>query len=454
MYIHHAQNIADGRPYADTGYIYNPAVPVYGPRMYPPVFPLLLAPVYKVFGLSLMPMKVEQVLFVVLTLITLSLAWRRRLGTGYSLLLVAILGFSPAFCSAKNDILSDLPFLFFFYLAVLLLDWSPRHENQNWIWAALLGLTLYLAIGTRTAGITLLPGVLLFQWLQHRRINRFTVVALCLCAVALVGQAWFVGTVPGGYLEQLHSVTAKTVVLNAVRYSRTLAGFWVGGVPNAFSFFVIAIVALLTLAGLLPQRDRKLSAVECLLLPYCILMLLWPFGAGIRYALPLVPWIVFLALSGLRELSTRFCQRYSASAPCALLLLIAVAFTQAYRATNFGPIRENTGLAEFNELCETVRQITRSDDVFIYSRARALSLYTGRPASTYNRNGTETELSEYLQRIHANYLVTTNAFSDGEFLSQFVQGNPNRVDLIYQNLHFNLYRVRPVVAAPNVSISR
>jgi len=70
MYIHHAQNIAQGRPYADTGYVYNPAVPVYGPRMYPPVFPLLLAPLYKVFGLSLIPMKVEQVVFIVLMLAT------------------------------------------------------------------------------------------------------------------------------------------------------------------------------------------------------------------------------------------------------------------------------------------------------------------------------------------------------------------------------------------------
>ena len=454
MYIHHAQNLVEGRPYGDTGYVYNLAVPVYGPRMYPPVFPLLLAPVYKVFGLSLMPMKVEQVSFIVLTLIAVFVLWHADLGTGYSLAMVAILGFSPAFCSAKNDILSDLLFLLLFYVAVGLLGWTPRTKNQSWTRAVLFGLILYLVIGTRTAGIALVPGILLYQWLRHRCINLFVIVALFVCAVALIGQGWFVGTVPGGYVEQLNYVTPKTVLLNAVRYARTLGGFWVGGVSNWFSLLLISMVALPTLAGLVGRRHPGLSALECLLLPYFSLMLLWPFGAGIRYALPLVPWIVFLALSGLRELTSRFYLRYPAAVPSALLLLVAIPFSQAYRASEFGPIRQNTGLPEFNELCKEVRKTTTPDDVFIYYRARALSLYAGRRASTYNRNGTQAELSEYLQRINAKYLVTTDAFNDSDFLIQYVRNRPGTLDLLYQNVHFSLYRIRPAVDASSSSVAR
>src|SRR5438876_9159772 len=36
MYIMHARNIEQGHAYAPTGYIYNPAVPGFGPRVYPP----------------------------------------------------------------------------------------------------------------------------------------------------------------------------------------------------------------------------------------------------------------------------------------------------------------------------------------------------------------------------------------------------------------------------------
>ena len=53
MYIHHAENIARGVPYGETGYIYNPHNPAVGPKIYPPGFPLLLAPVVKLFGRNL-----------------------------------------------------------------------------------------------------------------------------------------------------------------------------------------------------------------------------------------------------------------------------------------------------------------------------------------------------------------------------------------------------------------
>ena len=69
LYVHHAQNIAEGRPYADTGHVYNRDVTDYSPSAYPPVFPLLLAPVYRACGLNLHAMKVEEVVILLLTLL-------------------------------------------------------------------------------------------------------------------------------------------------------------------------------------------------------------------------------------------------------------------------------------------------------------------------------------------------------------------------------------------------
>ncbi|HEX6823341.1 MAG TPA: hypothetical protein VF123_14880 [Candidatus Sulfotelmatobacter sp.] len=454
MYIHHAQNIVEGRPYAETGYIYNPAIPVYGPRMYPPVFPLLLAPLYKIFGLSLLPMKLEQVFFIILTLALVFMRWHCELGTGYCLALVAILGFSPALWWAKENILSDLPFLFFFYAAVGLLQWAPRGEKQCWTRSLALGVTLYLVIGTRTAGITLVPGLLLYEWLRHKRISRHTGVALVVCAMALIAQNWFVGAVPGGYMEQLDSVTPRTILLNAIRYARTLAGFWVGGISGTLSFFVIGMAAGLISTGLLSEHRRGVAAVHCLLAPYMLLMILWPFGAGIRYALPVIPWMAFLVLRGLRELSARFCPRYHAIAASAFLLLLAVPMIQAYRATDFGPIRQSTGLPEFNALCDEVRRTTKPEDIFIYYRARALSLYAGRPASSYNQHGTQAEFRDYARSIHAKYLITTTAFNeDGGFLLRYVAAHADNLDLTYVNPHFRLYRIRTPAETAAASLS-
>ena len=65
LYIRHAQNIVRGEPYAQSGYIYNPQNPLVGPKVSPPGFPLLIAPLIGVSGLELRPMKILLITFFV-----------------------------------------------------------------------------------------------------------------------------------------------------------------------------------------------------------------------------------------------------------------------------------------------------------------------------------------------------------------------------------------------------
>ena len=231
----------------------------------------------------------------------------------------------------------------------------------------------------------------------------------------------FIGPAQGTYLEQ-GAPTAHTILGNILGYTRVTAAFWVASTRNAFSFGVLAIVAVLTAAGFVYRCRRGLTIVEAFLVPYVALIIIWPFPSGIRLVFPLIPWVVFLALYGLRGMTAKFPPRYSAAALCGLLLITAIPYAMAYQKMDFGPIRQNTGLSEFNELCQQVRAHTRPEDVLIYYRARALSLYTTRRVSAYNSRGTERELWQYSQDIHASYLITSNAFhEDGGFLDRYVE---------------------------------
>lgn len=452
MYVHHAQNIVEGRPYAETGYIYNPRVPAYSPGMYPPVFPLLLAPSYKFFGLNLLPMKLEQVAFFLLALAVAYGLWWRDLGSRYALALVAILGCSPVFWLAKDSVLSDLPFLLFFYLAALIVQRAPGNGKFWQVWAVVLGLTLYAAMGTRAAGIALIPGLVLYVALWQRKLTRFTGTAVTVCIGLTLLQRYWTGSAPGGYVEQVRAITAHTVLFNLAEYLRALAGFWVASVRNAFSFLVLTIIALLTLAGVFFRYRRGITIVEAFLVPYLGILLLWPYAAGVRALFPVIPWMVFLALTGLRGLGEKFVPHHSRAAVWGLLLLLAIPFAEGYRMMNFGLIREDQGLPEFNQLCEAVRNQSGPEDAFIYYRARALSLYTGRPASTYNYRGTEAELWQHLEKIHAAYLITTSAFDDDRgFLNRFAQNHSEQIDLTYQNAKFSMYRVRSTSDAASAS---
>src|SRR5690349_10751607 len=90
LYIHHAKNIVEGIGYADTGYIYDPFFPEFSPKTYPPIYPLLLAPVYALFGLDLTPMKVEVIVFFLMALYAMFLVLRQELPAHYALAGVAL----------------------------------------------------------------------------------------------------------------------------------------------------------------------------------------------------------------------------------------------------------------------------------------------------------------------------------------------------------------------------
>ncbi|HEX9109955.1 MAG TPA: glycosyltransferase family 39 protein [Terriglobales bacterium] len=446
MYVHHAQNIVEGRPYAGTGYIYNPSFPVYGPKYYPPIFPLLLTPIYRISGLNLIPMKLEQVLFLLLTLIAVYAYWKRDLGPGYTLALVAILGFAPAFWVAKDNVLSDIPFLFFFYLTALLVRNTLRVSAGWWRWSAVIGFAIYLAIGTRTVGIALVAGLVFYDALQLRTITRPTAVSIVVCAAFLVLQPYVIGGGHVGYFYQ--PPTLHTIARNIGIYARALASFWVGSAPNFFAYVVLALFAALVLAGFFFRWKRGFTFVEAALVPYLTIIVLWPFPTGVRAVFPVVPWIGYLAISGCKDLGKKLAPRYSLAAASAVFLLIAVCYVQAYRKVSFGPIHETMGLPEFNQVCQAVRDHTSPQDAIIYFRARALSLYTGRPASAYNYMGRDAELWQWARHIHAKYFITTNAFDeDRGFLLRFVQNNPRNLDLVYENATFKLYRIRSFPSA-------
>jgi hypothetical protein len=453
MYVHHAQNIVEGRPYADTGYIYNPSIPVYGPRYYPPVYPLLLAPVYRMSGLNMIPMKLEQVFFLLLALIAVYAHWRHDLEPGYALALVALVGFNSQFWVAKDNLLSDIPFLFFFYLTALLVRGARRDGVGWWRWSAATGIAIYLSIGTRAVGISLLAGLALYDVVRLRTITRFTAASVTVCAALLILQPRVLGVGHNGYF--LQPPTLHAIVRNAAAYARVLASFWVGPAPNFFRYVVLGLFGTLVLTGLMFRSERGLTFVEAALIPYLTIIILWPFPAGIRIVFPVVPLAGYLAISGLKNLVKKLGPRYSPAAASAFFILIAVCYVQSYRKVSFDTIRQTTGLPDFNLVCQAVRDQTEPQDAIIYRRARALSLYTGRPASAYNYLGDDAELWLWVENIHAKYLITTNAFDeDGGFLLRFVRSYPLNLGLVYENANFKLYHVRSLPAGLNPPVQQ
>ncbi len=245
LYLHHAKNIAIGIPYANTGYIADPDYPRYSVRMTPPVFPLVLAPVYKIFGMNLTAFKMVEVSFFVATLVLVFVLFREYLSSTYTLSLVAILGFSPFFWRLKDDVLSDIPFMFFVLLTVLLVT---RHMPP-----ALCGFAAYLAIGTRTVGIVLLPTILIHELLWNKRITRYPIILVLTSAVLLLLQPLMLHGDPASSYRDLFQPTLQTVWANLWRYPLSLGSFWL--TPQLWlSGVMYAVVLLAVVKGACGQQ--------------------------------------------------------------------------------------------------------------------------------------------------------------------------------------------------------
>ncbi len=440
LYVHHAVNIVEGRAYAATGYVYNRAVPDYSPRAYPPVFPLLLAPIYRAYGLNFRAMKVEEVFCFLLCLLAVTAYYKHDLKWPYLLAFVGILGFNPFFWSLKDSVIADIPFLLFFYLAALVTARSPR-EGRRWCeWAVVTGVLLYLCVGTRTVGLTVAMGLILYDLVKHRKLTRFAVIAISLCFVLMLVQRQIFGAGEQSYADQLHP-TVTSMLANLHEYVGAFVGLWGQPWGKWVSITTFAITTCFAGLGMRKHIEKGLTTLEAFLVPYLVVVWLWPSAQGLRFLLPLIPFYMFLMLLGLEEL-VRFAVPGKLKIVAAVpVLIIIFSYSAFFRYANYGTIHQTDGRPSFNELCGFIQANTSPADVLIFRRSRALSLFASRPAAVYNYDHPD-ELSGDLDNLHAAYIVTSPIFEeDRTMLIPFVHSYLSHLNEVYENPDFQVYRI-------------
>jgi len=197
LYLSHARNLALGQPYSSTHFIYTTETAVYSPAVYPPVFPVMIAPLYRLSGLNPHPYKIFLVCTLMLCLGVIAWLYRGRGSPSQLLLVVALLGFSPFMTEQKNEILSDLPFLLFVFAFLLLCSTMREREAKGSSYlrsGAYVGLLAYLAYGTRSIGVGLIPCIIAFGLIRYRRIARFSMVAAAVFAALAILQSRFISS--------------------------------------------------------------------------------------------------------------------------------------------------------------------------------------------------------------------------------------------------------------------
>lgn len=455
MYIHHAENIVHGIPYTETGYIYNPHNPSVGPRLYPPGFPVLLAPLVKVFGLDLEPMKVELILFFVGSLLVLTPLFRDVLPPAYQPLLVLLMGLNPYFWGVKEQVLSDLPFLFFLLvsLCLFLRGGVPNlSTRRRVVYAVLAGLAAYASYATRTVGIVLLPSFLVHDLIRYRRITVFGWVASAVLVV-LAGAQYLFWVHDSSYLDQL-KVTPAIVRDNVVFYLRSLSELWENGYSESVRRTVFLGLAALAVCGYVTRVRAGPGLLEVFPWFYLCTIFAWPSSQGTRFLIPVTPFCMSYCLIGIRWVDSAIRQRWGRTHVLLFgsLATFVVTYAGRYSTLSYGPLRQGIADPETLEMFAFVRTATHPSDVFIFSKPRALSLFTARTASAPYSPADPRLLWRYMADVHASYVITgPDALEpDVTYLQRFVDQYRGDFQLLLANRELSVYRIarNPCVPAP------
>lgn len=441
QYLYHAENLANGRPYAQVDYVYNPLNNVVGPKAYPPVFPASLAPTLRLFGRNLLAVKIELILFFLATIAVTSWLFSRDLSRNQLLLYAALLGFSPALWQYKETILSEHLFLPLWYLAILVADnWyrGRRILVSPVAHAVLLGVLIYLACGTRSVAIVLLPSVLVMELVVTRRLTRFGCAAMATAVILILVQKMLLPVAGQGYTEQLSQIGFATLKRNILANATSVGNLWENGYSMIVAMILTGVTSLVVAAAFCRRNWPRPTFLGVATLLYLALIIIWPSATGLRLTLPLLPAVLFYVILGLSD------PIWNPTTQRRLLIgfavLMTVNYLAWYNAADYGPI---PGIEDpmAVELFQYIEENTDPGDICLFFKPRVLAFFAHRPASAYPLVDDDTAFWDYVDSAGITVLIARkDATAPPE--STVAQPADSRMIPEWENNQFRVVRLR------------
>ncbi len=474
-YIMQAQSIVHGNPsqfmQANAFTIHQSTINL-GPVAYPWGMPALLAPLVAVFGVNLLALKSLNLVCYLLFLITLAVGLRSKLSPLSLIALMAILGLDPAILVLFNSILSDVPFLLFSTLTILLIGSiivQRRILHVEWLGYALLGAALAASFFIRTTGIVLLLVALFSEAIaslsalsrapqsaagrdgkpQPQSASRMenpwrTILLRALPYLVFSGLAavWYLllPSGEGGYLQSLGAISIREIKANITYYIGMSQSFF-----SAIPFFPLVVGATLPLffIGLVKTARREYPIVIYGILTMGV-NIVWPATQGLRFLLPIFPFYLFFFLVGM-EWVIRAMDGidqwvvFAAAAGCVLLvafffsrqtLKLDLANFRDHRETTSGPYSPASG-----EMFDYVKSNTDPSAVIVFFKPRAMRLVAGRPSLEWN-NASELPPGQYLCLYRFENEGSQLSAADAAALVA-----AGKLKLIFENSDFQLFQI-------------
>jgi len=442
-YLIHARNLAEGKPYTDTGYVVIAEEVTLGPQNYPPAFPALLAPVYLTLGLNLTAFKLLEIASFIAYLFTLWYLLASYLPPNWRLAAIALMGFQPWCWDFKDSILSDYPGLLFASLALLMAQrLYARVRSQSVIAGAIaLGVLVFLAAETRATALALLIAFPVYELLRWRRLTAVSMV----CAVVAVAMLALQRVVIDTSYPMSFDIRPQWLIANSLNYVKTLRTIWVSDY-KIVSYLVYALATGLGVYGVFKRGREAAGLFDLYAVFYMgVVAAYWVPGAY-RYLLPVIPLYLAYMLAGLREITLTLPRPAAIAAITAGAAVAIAIFAGVYVHANWGAIREGLADPEYLQLSDFVKQHSGQSDITIFRKPRLLALTSERASAIYPNHATPKEMDAFVHRLHPRYIAVGNVSHsdfdiDRAVLEPYVEQFQSSLTRVWSSPHYALYQV-------------
>lgn len=313
QYLTGAENIISHKEYSHTYYLGRSVVT-------PPGFPLILAPILKIFGLNFRLLKIPNVIFLLGYFLLFYLIMRRRLSEEDALLGFVLLGTSPDFFIYKQYIMTDIPFLFFITAAIF--SWIKYDETKTdtdpgkqFITLTIATILMCYAFFIRWAGILLFIATILHFSYQKkdRRAILFSTGGLFISVFIQK----LIGTNGLNYYYEVARPVKDWAILSYNAMPQTIKGMAIFFFPckTKFTLLIFSLLGksihiisplffgLIIFTFIYRLKKRSLTLVECFFTIYIVGSLLWYYPGGTRYIYPVIGFVILFLMEGSRLLS-------------------------------------------------------------------------------------------------------------------------------------------------------
>ncbi len=416
-----------------------------GPLAYPWGYPLILTPAYAVKGISPIALKLPGLFFYAGFLICLYFLMKNRLTQTENLLLVSLFAFNPLLLQFLDQILSDIPFLFFSTLSLLLITQENKRGILQYVF---IGASIFFTTFLRATGILLLGSFLIvefFKLLNNRKdkaiVREIIQNSFVVCFVFAL--FWILNTLlfPSGgesYFSQYAGTNLESVKGAISAYFNVFSLFFGEAKGWRFLYYFVFIFFLLGAW----ERRKKEPIFLLFFALWMIVHITYPYWQGPRYIFPLLPIFIYFTFQGMKTAINKLPELYYPTGQEAFYIfwgLIAGIFLFTSSANAYVNLKNDRAIngpfdSYSTQIYNYIKEKTPPNSVVVFFKPRVMVMMTDHPTIM------STECDRMLK---GDYLVLSRKVGENQ------QITPEKIDAcnlpltqVLKNSRFIVYEIQ------------